>query len=30
MTPLKGPPPFWFETVGNDEQFSLRLPGEGS
>ncbi|MGZ0747317.1 HEAT repeat domain-containing protein [Haloparvum sp. AD34] len=26
MTPLKGPPTFWFETVGNDEQFSVRLP----
>jgi HEAT repeat protein len=26
MTPLKGPPAFWFETVGNDERFSVRLP----
>jgi len=26
MTPLKGPPAFWFETVGNDEKFSVRLP----
>jgi len=26
MTPLKRPPAFWFETVGNDERFSVRLP----
>ncbi len=26
MKPLKGPPAFWFETVGNDERFSVRLP----
>lgn len=26
MTPLKGPPAFWFETVGGDEKFSVRLP----
>ena len=26
MTPLKGPPAFWFETVGSDEAFSVRLP----
>ncbi|MFC7020391.1 MULTISPECIES: HEAT repeat domain-containing protein [Haloarcula] len=26
MTPLKGPPTFWFETVGNDDRFSVRLP----
>ncbi len=26
MTPLKGPPAFWFETVGNNERFSVRLP----
>jgi len=26
MTPLKGPPAFWFETVGNGERFSVRLP----
>jgi len=26
MMPLKGPPAFWFETVGNDERFSVRLP----
>lgn len=26
MTPLKGPPAFWFETVGNDNRFSVRLP----
>jgi len=26
MTPLKGPPAFWFETVGSDERFSVRLP----
>ncbi|GGL64302.1 HEAT repeat domain-containing protein [Halocalculus aciditolerans] len=26
MTPLKGPPAFWFETAGNDERFSVRLP----
>jgi hypothetical protein len=25
MMPLKGPPAFWFETVGNDERFSVRL-----
>jgi len=26
MTPLKGPPAFWFETVGSDGRFSVRLP----
>ena len=26
MTPLNGPPAFWFETVGNDERFPVRLP----
>ncbi len=26
MTPLKGPPAFWFKTVGNDEKFAVRLP----
>ncbi|MFC7233411.1 hypothetical protein ACFQMM_22375 [Saliphagus sp. GCM10025308] len=26
MTPLKGPPAFWFETVGIDDRFSVRLP----
>ncbi|AFZ73805.1 HEAT repeat domain-containing protein [Natronobacterium gregoryi] len=26
MKPLKGPPAFWFETVGNEEKFSVRLP----
>ncbi|WP_265112062.1 HEAT repeat domain-containing protein [Halosolutus halophilus] len=26
MTPLKGPPVFWFETVGTGEKFSVRLP----
>ncbi|APE95695.1 adaptin [Halodesulfurarchaeum formicicum] len=26
MTPLKGPPAFWFETVENEERFSVRLP----
>jgi HEAT repeat protein len=26
MKPLKGPPAFWFETVGNSERFSVRLP----
>ncbi|ADQ66919.1 HEAT repeat domain-containing protein [Halogeometricum borinquense] len=26
MTPLKGPPAFWFETVGGDEKFSVRIP----
>ncbi|AUX09266.1 ARM/HEAT repeat protein [Halalkaliarchaeum desulfuricum] len=26
MTPLKGPPAFWFENVGSNERFSVRLP----
>lgn len=26
MTPLKGPPTFWFEPVGTGERFSVRLP----
>ncbi|QSG02945.1 HEAT repeat domain-containing protein [Natranaeroarchaeum sulfidigenes] len=26
MTPLKGPPAFWFEPVGNGERVSVRLP----
>jgi HEAT repeat protein len=26
MKPLQGPPAFWFESIGGDEQFSVRLP----
>lgn len=26
MTPLRGPPTFWFDPVGSESQFSVRLP----